>query len=219
MQHPPSQRAPPDLLNSTARTSVQYLMGTAGSSILMTILRKKGPGPLAVVLTHGYSKHVAAMLLALAESTHFTVLVAESQCDGRGQKMARKLLAGNVPVHMIEFGAISRCMAQVDLALCGASAVLADGSVLGQTGTLSVAQVAQAFGRPFYVAVPHDALLHARPVDVAGMAVRPEKTAHARIFRERPLHDLTPPQLITLLLTDVGALTASAVADEMIRVS
>ena len=49
-------------------------------------------------------------------------------------------------------------------------------------------------------------------------AVRAEPTkGDRRILSERPQRDSTPPHLITLLLTDVGVMTASAVADEMLR--
>jgi translation initiation factor 2B subunit (eIF-2B alpha/beta/delta family) len=34
---------------------------------------------------------------------------------------------------------------------------------------------------------------------------------------EEPRRDATPPHLITLLITDVGVLTPSAVAEEMLR--
>ena len=117
---------------------------------------------------------------------------------------------------MVEFGAVARCMAQVHLVLCGAHAVLADGGVLGQVGTLTMAYAARAHGVPFYVAAPHHAFCHTHHVDATAEAVvRGVPTSTRHVLVERPCRDATPPQLVTLLLTDVGVLTPSAVADEM----
>ena len=196
-------------------------LAALGSDLLVTAVRAT-PGGEGVgdscVLTHGSSRYVTALLLAMAKRTHFSVLIAEDQPDGSGHRTAAELLAAGVPVRMIEFGAVARCMAQVQLVLCGAHAVLADGGVLGQVGTLTLAHAAKALGRPLYVAVPHHAFCHARHLDAtAQTAVRGVPApSHPRILLERPRRDSTPPQLVTLLLTDIGVLTASAVADEML---
>ena len=45
----------------------------------------------------------------------------------------------------------------------------------------------------------------------------PSSCRFSRILVETPSRDAIPPNLITLLLTDIGVLTPSAVADEMLR--
>ena len=207
--------------NSASRLASQ------GSDLLVTAIRAGSGGGAGgqivgdgcCVLTHGHSRYATALLLRMAARTHFTVLVAESRPDGSGHTTASELSAAGVPVRVIEFGAAARCMAQVHFALCGAHAVLADGGVLGRVGTLTLAHSAHAHGRPFYVAVPNHAFTHTRHLDAtAQAAVRAEPTkGDRRILSERPQRDSTPPHLITLLLTDVGVMTASAVADEMLR--
>ena len=101
-------------------------------------------------------------------------------------------------------------------------------TVVAHIGTLTMAYAARAHGRPFYVAAPHYAFSTTHHLDAAAQTrVRavpapgsPRSTTSPSappVLVERPLRDATPPQLITLLLTDVGVLTPSAVADEMLE--
>ena len=180
------------------------------------------------VLTLGFSRYVTALLLGLAQHVHYTLLIAEGRPSGDGHRTARELMKVGVPVRMIEPSAISRCMTQVQVVICGAHAVLGDGGVVAHIGTLTMAYAARAHGRPFYVAAPHYAFSTTHHLDAAAQTrVRavpapgsPRSTTSPSappVLVERPLRDATPPQLITLLLTDVGVLTPSAVADEMLE--
>jgi translation initiation factor eIF-2B subunit alpha len=128
-------------------------------------------------------------------------------------------------------------MAQCRLVLCGAHAVLGDGGVLAPVGTLTMAYAAQAHGRPFYAVAAHYAFSSTHHVDAAAQTrararpapMPPRSTSSAAaggvsasgsataIMLEEPRRDATPPHLITLLITDVGVLTPSAVAEEMLR--
>ena len=45
----------------------------------------------------------------------------------------------------------------------------------------------------------------------------PDLYLHAFVQVENPLCDYTPPSFITLLFTDLGVLTPSAVSDELIK--
>lgn len=173
-------------------------------------------------MTHGYSPYAIALLLRAAQEAHFTLLVAEGRPDGPGHRTANELLGAGVPVRMIEPGAMARCMAQVQLVLCGAHAVLADGGVLAPVGTLTMAYAARAHGRPFYIAAPHHIFSRTPHVDARAQAMvraRPSAMSDSSgpILLEEPWRDATPPQLVTLLITDVGLLTPSAVADEMLQ--
>ena len=107
-------------------------------------------------------------------------------------------------------------MGQVELVIVGADAVLADGGVLAPVGTLTTALAAHAHGRPFYVA----ALIvfcHTHHLDAAADRHGVPTERHRPIMREQPTQDATPPHLVTLLVTDVGVRTPSAVADEMMQ--
>ena len=171
------------------------------------------------VLTHSCSRYVTAILRHAAAMMHFAVIVVEDAPDGAGHRTAAALLGLGVPVRMLEFGAASRCMHCVDLVVCGAYEVLADGGVVGPIGTLTLAHSAAAHSTPLYVAVPHRVFCHTRHLNSIPRAhVRSVPSAsHRRVLAERPRRDATPPQLVGLLLTDVGVLTVSAVADEMLK--
>ena len=190
-----------------------------------------------VVLTHGFCPYVLALLLRTSQRAHFTVIIAEGSPSGSGHQTASEMLRAGVPVRVIEPCAVARCMAQVALVLCGAEAVLGDGGVLGKIGTLTIAYAARAHGRPLYVAAPHFAFSPTHHLDAATESVvratpapsaAPPPSAapsaarppgcdeHRAILVERPTRDATPPSLVTLLMTDLGVLTPSAIADELL---
>jgi hypothetical protein len=85
-----------------------------------------------------------------------------------------------------------------------------------------IATVAKALGKPFYVGAEsykfarlfplnqRDLPLETRPLDLG--AALPDGAVV-----ENPTRDYTPPHLITLLFTDLGVLTPSAVSDELIQ--
>jgi hypothetical protein len=178
----------------------------------------------ALVLTHGFSPFVVALLLQ-ARHTHFTLLIAEASVHGDGHRTADIFLKAGVPVRMIEPCAIAQCMGQVQLVLCGAHAVLGDGGVVARVGTLTMAYAARAHGRPLYIAAPHYAFSATHHLDAAASTVvrattmRPslDNRVASRILHEDPKLDATPPQLVTLIFTDIGVLTPSAVADEILQ--
>lgn len=212
----------------------------AGGSVSMSDA-DGGDGPGPCVLTHGYSREVVALLQRAAKREHFTLLVAEDRPDGSGHRTASEMADASVPVRMIEFAAVARCMASVQLVLVGADAVLADGGILAPIGTLTIAYAARAHGRPFYVAAPHHLFCSTHHLDAAALTVTratevatpsaviggagggscgaPAAAVSKRsgILREGPSRDATPPSLVTLLLTDVGVLTTEAVADHALQ--
>ncbi|KAJ2413499.1 translation initiation factor eIF-2B subunit alpha, partial [Coemansia sp. RSA 2530] len=46
---------------------------------------------------------------------------------------------------------------------------------------------------------------------------KPTEDWHARLAATNPMLDYTPPELITLLFTDLGVMTPSGVSDELIK--
>lgn len=103
---------------------------------------------------------------------------------------------------------------QVDLVLTGADRVAADGSVANKVGTYSLAILCAHHGIPFVVVAPCTTIdLHtpdgasipveqraaAEVTSFAGVALAPAGTAAFN-----PAFDVTPPQLVTALVTDAG---------------
>jgi translation initiation factor eIF-2B subunit alpha len=101
-----------------------------------------------VVLTHGVSRCVVALLLKAARTKHFSVIVAESHPDGDGHQTAKQLAEAGVPVTIIEDAAVAHAMSRCQMVLCGAEAVLESGGVISKTGTYQMAIVAAACNKP-----------------------------------------------------------------------
>lgn len=87
---------------------------------------------------------------------------------------------------------------------------------------LQVATVAKACGKPLYVAAESYKFARLYPLNQRDLPYESKPADFAvplpeSITVENPSRDYTPPHLITLLFTDLGVLTPSAVSDELIQ--
>ncbi|MBA3750833.1 MAG: S-methyl-5-thioribose-1-phosphate isomerase, partial [Nitrosopumilus sp.] len=103
----------------------------------------------------------------------------------------------------------------IDKVIVGADRILKTGHVFNKIGTYQVALLAYSHNIPFYVAAPlstfdlkndlDSIVIEERPVDevvqIAGRRIAPKRV---RVFN--PAFDLTPPNLITGLITEKGVL-------------
>ena len=116
---------------------------------------------------------------------------------------------------------------QVDLVLLGADRIAADGSVANKVGTYSLAVLARHHGVPFVVAAPVSTIDFAAPAgaaivvehraaeEVTSFAGVPVAAAGSAAYN--PAFDVTPPGLITALVTDRGIVrpvTAGTLRDQ-----
>merc|ERR1712087_991522 len=132
--------------------------------------------------------------------------------------------AAGVPVTMIEDAAVAHAMSRTQMVLCGAEAVVESGGIISKTGTYQMAIVARAFKRPFYVAVESTKFARMFPLSQQDLPEHGSLHMHAafvgrspppvNLRAEKPSRDYTPPCYITMLFTDLGVLTPSAVSDE-----
>jgi len=179
------------------------------------------------VLTLGYSRCVVALLLAAANTKHFSVVVAESHPEGDGHQTAAQLADAGVPVTVVEDAAVAYAMSRCQMVLCGAEAVLESGGIINKIGTYQMAIVASACKKPFYVASESTKFARLFPLSQADVPSHDASRAHAAFIGRAPAHphltaethtrDYTPPSYITMLFTDLGVLTPSAVSDELIK--
>ncbi|CAM9571132.1 unnamed protein product, partial [Choristocarpus tenellus] len=130
---------------------------------------------------------------------HFSVIVSEGSPEGAGYACASKLAEAGVPVTVILDSAVGHFMERAHLCVTGAEGVLENGGIVNKVGTFQLAVMAKAFNKPFYVAA--------------------ESYKFARLFPldQRDFPEGRVPPYITLLFTDLGVLTPSAVSDELIR--
>ncbi|NXT33619.1 EI2BA factor, partial [Pelecanoides urinatrix] len=183
----------------------------------------------ARILTHAYSRVVLRVLEAAVESKkRFSVYVTESQPDQAGQvlinlqKMAKALRELNIPVTVILDAAVGYIMEKVDLVLVGAEGVVESGGIINKIGTNQIAVCAKAQNKPFYVVAESFKFVRLFPLNQQDVPDKFKYKADTlktsqNLTDEHPWIDYTSPSLITLLFTDLGVLTPSAVSDELIK--
>ncbi|NXS52200.1 EI2BA factor, partial [Brachypteracias leptosomus] len=183
----------------------------------------------ARILTHAYSRVVLRVLEAAIESKkRFSVYVTESQPDQAGQvllnlqKMAKALRKLNIPVTVILDAAVGYIMEKVDLVLVGAEGVVESGGIINKIGTNQIAVCAKAQNKPFYVVAESFKFVRLFPLNQQDVPDKFKYKADTlktsqNLTEEHPWIDYTSPSLITLLFTDLGVLTPSAVSDELIK--
>ncbi|KAM9841027.1 translation initiation factor eIF2B subunit alpha [Aulostomus maculatus] len=177
----------------------------------------------AKILTHAYSRVVLRVLeKAASEKKRFSVFVTESQPDSAGRQMAGALRKLNVPVTVILDAAVGCVLEKVDQVIVGAEGVVESGGIINKIGTYQLALCAKAHNKPFYVVAESFKFVRLYPLNQQDV---PDKFKYkadtlqmaGNLSEEHPLVDYTPPSLITLLFTDLGVLTPSAVSDELIK--
>nr|XP_056715066.1 translation initiation factor eIF-2B subunit alpha [Euleptes europaea] len=175
------------------------------------------------ILTHAYSKVVLKVLEDAAKAKkRFSVYITESQPDQAGQQMAKALSKLGIPVTIILDAAVGYIMETVDLVVVGAEGVVENGGIINKIGTNQMAVCAKAQNKPFYVVAESFKFVRLFPLNQQDV---PDKFKYKAdtlkksedLTEEHPCVDYTSPSLITLLFTDLGVLTPSAVSDELIK--
>ncbi|KAL1506819.1 hypothetical protein ABEB36_006109 [Hypothenemus hampei] len=190
------------------------------------------------VLTHSRSRVVLQTLYqAFKQGKRFEVFITISSPDNSGKIMYKELTTAGIPCTLILDSAIGYVMEQIDFIMVGAEGVLESGGIVNKVGTYTMAVCAKEMKKPFYVLAESFKFSRLFPLNQQDLpaeykvgifvafiqicikcyfqytsAIRKTdlKSAH-------PLVDYTPPSYITLLFTDLGILTPSAVSDELIR--
>ena len=172
----------------------------------------------STVLVHGKSKVVEAALSAASKARDIEVVLTRSSGE-----MAERLRAGKVCVRVVEDLAVGVEMHKVDCVLLGAEGVVETGGIVNQLGSYSVAMIARALNKQVFCLAESFKFVREYPIcqeDLPDEYLYPgtvENTEGAETKSCSPAVDYTPPSLITLLFTDLGILTPSAVSDELIN--
>jgi len=202
------------------------------------------------VLTHGWSRVVASILVKAAETKHFDIIILEGRPDAAGAKAARAYASheSKIPTTVVLDSAMAQCIEMVDVVLVGAEAVVENGGLVNKIGSYALAICAKAHGKPFYVAAESykfarlyplnqqdlPAVGESNPIEFVdttikhgssiSQSLRGGEQQNTEVVNlpenvrvENSPSDFTPAKFITLLFTDLGVLTPSAVSDELIR--
>jgi len=184
--------------------------------------------PGAGILTHcnagglataGYGTALGVIRSAHRQGKKIQVLVDETRPRLQGARLtAWELQDEGVPYTIITDNMAGHFMARgrVDLVVTGADRIAANGDTANKIGTYSLAVLAQAHSIPFYIAAPFSTIDHSisdggsipieerPPAEVTEFAGHRVAPAGARAAN--PAFDVTPRQLITAIITEVGVL-------------
>ena len=191
-------------------------IGRYGSSLLEdgdTVLTHCNAGALATV---GYGTSLAMVRAALEQGKRISVIATETRPLLQGSRLtAFELAHDKIPVKLIVDSAAAQIMSRgaVDKIVVGADRILKTGHVTNKIGTLPIALSAKFYGVPFYVAAPVSTIdMKTNPSMVvieernqrevlyaAGRRVAPRN-----VEALNPAFDVTPPELVTSIVTDRG---------------
>jgi methylthioribose-1-phosphate isomerase len=195
---------------------VNKTMGKYGSSLFDnndTIMTHCNAGALATV---AYGTALGVIRATKESGKNVRVIATETRPVQQGSRLtAFELKHDGFDVSLIPDTAVGYSMANglVDKVVVGADRIVKTGHVFNKIGTYQVATMARQHGIPFYVAAPlstfdmknnaEDIIIEMRKGnEVTGIGDK--KTAPDDINVINPAFDMTPPELISGIITEKG---------------
>jgi len=151
----------------------------------------------AVVLTHSAS---ATVREALIHTPPERAICTVSEPVGEGRPFVEELRAEGLNVDLVEDADGPAALADATLFLVGADTVFHDGTLNNKIGTTALAEAAAASNVPTVVACE---IIKLAPIEAAA-APEPSEA-------ERKLFELTPPEMLTEIVTEEGPTPAEFV--------
>jgi methylthioribose-1-phosphate isomerase len=206
---------------------INMTMGKNGSQLFDdndTIMTHCNAGALATV---GYGTALGVIRATKDSGKKIKVIATETRPIQQGSRLtAFELKHDGIDVSLIPDTAVGYTMANglVNKIIVGADRILRTGHVYNKIGTYQVATMAKQHNIPFYVAAPlstfdmasnpEDVIIEQRnPSEVTGIGDK--KTAPDGINVINPAFDMTPPELISGIITEKGV--AKSPFEESIR--
>jgi methylthioribose-1-phosphate isomerase len=193
-------------------------MGSNGAALFKdgdVVLTHCNAGSLATV---AYGTALGVIRAARESGKRLSVIATETRPVMQGSRLtAFELQHDGVDVSLIPDTAVGHMMSRgaIKRVIVGADRVLRTGHVFNKIGTYQVAILANKHKVPFYVAAPlstfdfesspEDVVIEERSVDeVVKVGKKRIAPKGVRIFN--PAFDMTPPELITGIITERGVL-------------
>jgi methylthioribose-1-phosphate isomerase len=191
-------------------------IGKYGSPLLEdedTVLTHCNAGALATV---GYGTSLAVVRAAVEQGKRINVIATETRPLLQGSRLtAFELAHDRIPVKLIVDSAAAQMMSRgvVDKILVGADRILKTGHVTNKIGTLPIALSAKFYGVPFYVAAPVSSVDMVTDPSMVVIEERNQRevlyvagrrVAPRNVEALNPAFDVTPPELVTGIVTDRG---------------
>jgi methylthioribose-1-phosphate isomerase len=195
---------------------INMLIGKNGSKLFDendTVMTHCNAGALATV---GYGTALGVIRATRDSGKNIKVIATETRPVQQGSRLtAFELQHDGIDVSLIPDTAVGYTMANglVNKTVVGADRILRTGHVYNKIGTYQVATMAKQHNIPFYVAAPLSTFdLESRPEDVKieqrkaseVTGIGDKKTAPDGINVINPAFDMTPPELISGIITENG---------------
>eukprot|EP00300_Choanocystis_sp_HF-7_P037335 c53430_g1_i1.p1 GENE.c53430_g1_i1~~c53430_g1_i1.p1 ORF type:complete len:331 (+),score=79.80 c53430_g1_i1:45-995(+) len=219
-----------DLKSWVVRTTESVVERAMRSRSTIADLFNRFVGDNMTILTISHSRVVMECLARAAKQKRLRVLVTESKGSLSGMESAHELQRLGIPVTLILDSAVAFHMKRVDAVIVGAEAIAESGGSIARPGAYQTAILAREFNTPFYIACESYKFARIYPLaqgdlpNPRSMVTTPGSPASMLIGDcpeglqvSVPRWEYTPPKFITLLFTDLGVLTPSAVSDELIK--
>jgi len=201
-----------------ARDDIQINMsiGKNGSELFSqndTIMTHCNAGALATV---GYGTALGVIRATKDSGKNIKVIATETRPIQQGSRLtAFELKHDGIDVSLIPDTAVGYTMANglVNGVVVGADRILQAGHVFNKIGTYQVATMAKKHNIPFYVAAPLSTFdLQSKPDDIIieqrkaseVTGIGDKRTAPDGIDVINPAFDMTPPELISAIITENG---------------
>ncbi len=178
-----------------------------------TIMTHCNAGALATV---AYGTALGVIRSAKENGKNIKVIATETRPVQQGSRLtAFELKHDGIDVSLIPDTAVGYSMAKglVNKVIVGADRILRTGHVFNKIGTYQIATMAKQHGIPFYVAAPLSTFdLKSNPEDVVIeqrnaselTGIGDKKTAPDDVNVINPAFDMTPPELISGIITEKG---------------
>lgn len=168
--------------------------------------------PNPVIITHSWNLSVLqACKEAIQRGYVFKVYVTEGQPRAEGDRMVRDLREAGVTAVKILDSSVAFYLDKSTFVMVGAEAVGCNGGVVARLGTATMAAVASALHKPTYV-LSECYRLDENLKPLQGRSLPPQILYGPNVSTvpedDLPTVDYTPPEHVTILITDVGPIYA-----------
>jgi methylthioribose-1-phosphate isomerase len=199
---------------------VNKRLGKAGADLIRdgdTILTQCNAGALATV---GYGTVLGVVRAAVEQGKLVKVLVPETRPALQGARLtAFELVRDRIACTLISDTAVGYMMSlgRVDRAIVGADRITRDGYLFNKIGTYQEAVLAKRHGIPYHSAAPSSTFDLSRThgevtIEERGaeevFEIRGKRIAPKGIPIANPAFDMTPPELVTSIITERGLIEA-----------
>jgi methylthioribose-1-phosphate isomerase len=199
---------------------VNRKMGKVGADLIDdgdTVLTQCNAGALATV---GYGTAMGVVRAAVEQGKLVKVMVPETRPALQGSRLtAFELATDRIDCTVIPDTAVGYMLSlgRVDKVVVGADRITKDGYVFNKIGTYQEAVLAKRHGVPFYPAAPRstfdlsrgheEVTIEERPAEEV-FQIRGRRIAPKGVPIANPAFDVTPPELVTAMISERGLMQA-----------